>query len=104
MILFAIVLLMAATALFTAAAGVQVQKHTDKKMRYVNVGSMEPDASLWLSLPGILLVTVGSFLYSQSQGTNPTGELVLFLAASIGPVPVITFIHNRKIGKKQATG
>jgi hypothetical protein len=101
MIIFAIVLLMAASALFTAAAFVQVQGHTDMKIPHV--GSMEPRASLWLFLSGLLAVAVGSFFYSRSQGANATVELVLFLFASISPLVIIRFIHNRKVVKKQAT-
>jgi hypothetical protein len=62
MIIIAIALLMAASALFTVAACVQVQGHTDEKIQYV--GSIEPCASLWLFLSGLLVVAV----YSAPSG------------------------------------
>jgi drug/metabolite transporter (DMT)-like permease len=92
---------MAASALFTAAALVQVQSSGDKKIQII--GSMQPRASLWIFLIGLLAVAAGSFLYSQGQSVNPAGEFAIFLIAAVLPLLIIRLIHNRKVEQKQPT-
>lgn len=100
MIVIAVVILMAASALFTAAALIQVQSHADKKIPII--GSMQPRASLWIFISGMLAVVAGSFLYSQNHGVNPTGEFAIFLVAAVIPLLIIRLIHNRRVEQKQA--
>lgn len=64
---------------------------------------MEPQASLWLFLGGLLAVAAGSFLYSQSQGGDATLEFAAFLVAAVVPLAVIRLVHNRKVAQKQAS-
>lgn len=100
MIVISVVILMAASALFTAAALIQVQSHADKKIPII--GSMRPRASLWMFIGGVLAVAAGSFLYSQSQGVDPTGEFAIFLVAAVIPLLIIRLIHNGRVEQKQA--
>jgi hypothetical protein len=101
MIIIAILILMAASALFTAAAFTQVQEHTNTRIPHV--GSMEPRLSLWLFLGGLMAVAAGSFLFSQSQAGNPTVEFVVLLVAAIIPLVIIRLAHNRKVAAKQSS-
>jgi drug/metabolite transporter (DMT)-like permease len=100
MSIIAIVVLMTASALFTAAALVQVLGHANKRIPYI--GPMEPKASLWLFLGGLLAVAAGSFLYSQSQGGDSTLEFAAFLGTAVVPPVIIRLVHNRKVARKQA--
>ncbi|MBT2596857.1 hypothetical protein [Arthrobacter sp. ISL-72] len=101
MSIIAIVVLMTASALFTAAALVQILGHTNKRIPYV--GPMEPQASLWLFLGGLLAVAAGSFLYSQSQEGDSTLEFAAFLVTAVVPLVIIRLVHNRKVAQKQAS-
>lgn len=101
MSLIAIVVLMTGSALFTAAALVQVLGHANERIPYV--GPMAPQASLWLFLSGLLAVAAGSFLYSQSQGGDSTLEFAAFLVTAVVPPVIIRLVHNRKVAQKQAS-
>ncbi|MFJ5697988.1 hypothetical protein [Arthrobacter sp. NPDC093139] len=98
MSIIAVVVLMAASALFTAAALVQVLDHTNKRIPYV--GPMEPQASLWLFLSGVLAVAAGSLLYSLTQGGDSTLEFAAFFVTAVVPPVIIRLVHNRKVAQK----
>lgn len=102
MTIVAIAILMLAASLFTVSAFIQVLNHSTQKIRLV--GSMEPRASLWLYLGGLLAVAIGSFLYSQSQTGNPTWEFVVFLVVANLPLVLIRLIHNHRVAGRQAVG
>ena len=98
MSVIAIVVLMTASALFTAAVLVQVLSHTNTRIPLT--GPMEPQESAWLFLGGILAVAAGSFLYSLSLGGDPTLEFAVFFAAAVIPTLIIRLVHNRKVAKQ----
>ena len=101
MSIIAIVVLMTASALFTTAALVQVLSHTNTRIPYA--GPMEPQASLWLFLGGVLAVAAGSSLYWLSQGGDSTLEFAVFFAAAVIPTVIIRLVHNWKVAQKQTS-
>ncbi|ABK01860.1 hypothetical protein Arth_0460 [Arthrobacter sp. FB24] len=94
----AVALLMLASAMSTAYALLQVLSSPTQRLPYIDNRPMSDGGGRkWLFLGAIVLIAVGSFVYSQRSDGNQILDFVVFLIVGVVPVVLIRFVHNRRV-------